>query len=109
MEPIANVVTTGTIFCKDGTVRAVKGLLKNYSEFGKIVEGDNYRSSTIDAAQHIKEDKPVKARRSEEEVKALKAEKKAFKQRLMLLYPEMALSMTANQIWNKVCTRATSD
>lgn len=99
-----NVRTTGTIFCKDGTVRVVKGFLKNYAEFGRAVEGENYRTSTTDTGEHKTLEKVMPLKRTKDELEVLKAEKKAFKQRQLLTYPELAAQgLSAEQIWNKTC------
>ena len=100
-------VVPGTIFCKDGTVRIIKGILKNYSEVGKFIEGDNYRSSTTDAVEHEAFERPLKDRRSEEEVASLKAEKHTFKQVMRLKYPELAAQgLSADKIWELTCVRS---
>lgn len=111
MHEVKGEVTPGTIFCKDGTVRVIKGYLRNYTEAGRAIEGDNYRSSTIDGKEknRFEEVKPVKAKRTQEEYKSLKAEKTAFKQYMKLKYPHLAeKGLTSDQIWEQVCVKSGS-
>ena len=111
MQDVKGEITPGTIFCKDNTVRVIRGYLKNYTEVGRALEGSNYKSSTIDGTVtlQIEEEKPTKVKRTQEEIKNLKAEKTAFKQYMRLKYPHLAKQgLSGNKIWEKVCLKSSS-
>lgn len=100
-------ITVGTIYCNDSTVRVIRGFLRNYAEVGKIIEGDNYKSSSIEAKEIELVKRVLPSKRTADECLALKAEKTAFKQRLKLKYPIFAANgLSANQIWKLTCSHS---